>query len=419
MSQTLWIFVLMGLCLALAFGERTRYDNYRLYTVTPSNLEQLKILQEIEGKSDSVIFLQGPYVLGKAVQIVVAPHKAHDIIDGLRRNELDVQLIEKNLQTILDEEDIGLSSSRRSGYDWTAYHTLEETYNWLESLEKAHPDQVELIVGGKTYENREIRGVKISYKPGNKGIFIEGGIHAREWISPATVTYLINELLTSEDPAIRNIAENNDWYIFPHVNPDGYAYTWTNDRLWRKTRKPHGSCRGADPNRNWDISWNSVGASSSPCSETYAGPSPASEIEIESLSSYIESLAGKIQLYLSFHAYSQYLLYPFGHTSELPENSEDFEAVYDATVSAIKKRHGTKYTGGNIYDAIYPASGSSIDWVYSKVGTKLTFSYELRPSALSIRYGFQLPASQIIATGEETMDSIVAMVNKAKELKYL
>ena len=30
-------------------------------------------------------------------------------------------------------------------------------------------------------------------------IFIEGGIHAREWISPATATFFIRELVTNPD----------------------------------------------------------------------------------------------------------------------------------------------------------------------------------------------------------------------------
>lgn len=53
------------------------------------------------------------------------------------------------------------------------------------------------------------------------------GIHAREWISPATVTYILNELLTSNDVNVREIAESYDWYIFPSFNPDGYEYTHT------------------------------------------------------------------------------------------------------------------------------------------------------------------------------------------------
>ena len=88
--------------------------------------------------------------------------------------------------------------------------------------------QVEIINAGKTYQGRTIKGVKLSFGSSAKpGVFIEGGIHAREWISPATVTYLINEFLTSKDTAVRQLAESHDWYIVPSFNPDGYVYTHT------------------------------------------------------------------------------------------------------------------------------------------------------------------------------------------------
>lgn len=42
---------------------------------------------------------------------------------------------------------------------------------------------------------------------------------------------MLNQFLTSTDPDIRQIAESNDWYIFPVVNPDGYEYTHTTVNL--------------------------------------------------------------------------------------------------------------------------------------------------------------------------------------------
>jgi murein tripeptide amidase MpaA len=83
-------------------------------------------------------------------------------------------------------------------------------------------------------------------------------MHAREWISIASVSWMVNQLLTSSDPEIRDIAENFDWYIIPIANPDGYAFTWSNDRMWRKTRSTQGItglCFGTDPNRNWGYNW--------------------------------------------------------------------------------------------------------------------------------------------------------------------
>ena len=61
---------------------------------------------------------------------------------------------------------------------------------------------------------------------GNRGVFIESNIHAREWITSATVTYLINELLTNtDDQEIMDIARNVDWYILPLANVDGFQYS--------------------------------------------------------------------------------------------------------------------------------------------------------------------------------------------------
>lgn len=116
----------------------------------------------------------------------------------------------------------------------------------------------------------------------NPTIFIESTIHAREWITAATATYLLNELLTSNDPEIIEIANNYDWVFVPVVNVDGYVYSHTRvrkdhtvshflfhcnsyilcfffqikNRMWRKTRSrrpQQNSCFGVDANRNLDF----------------------------------------------------------------------------------------------------------------------------------------------------------------------
>lgn len=86
---------------------------------------------------------------------------------------------------------------------------------------------MELVDAGHSYEGRVIKGVKLSFSANKPAIFLEGGIHACEWISPATVTYLINAFLTSDQPKVRQLAQAYDWYIFPVLNPDGYVYTHT------------------------------------------------------------------------------------------------------------------------------------------------------------------------------------------------
>jgi murein tripeptide amidase MpaA len=101
---------------------------------------------------------------------------------------------------------------------------LEEINTWLDEMVALHPEMTSEDIG-LSYENRRMRVIKISYKSGNPGLFIETHIHAREWITSATVTWIINELLTSTNPGVREIAENYDWYIIPVLNVDGMAYT--------------------------------------------------------------------------------------------------------------------------------------------------------------------------------------------------
>lgn len=84
-----------------------------------------------------------------------------------------------------------------SGYDWEHYHHLDTIFRWMDK-QIADNDFVSAFELGTTYEGEKIRGLKISKKPGlNTAIFVEAGIHAREWISPAVATYTINQLIHS------------------------------------------------------------------------------------------------------------------------------------------------------------------------------------------------------------------------------
>lgn len=121
-------------------------------------------------------------------------------------------------------------ASRRSAkYDWTYYQNFEEIYDWMNETAAEYPDIVSLIDIGRSVENRPIIGMKIDYKKKENpviGVF-EGTLHAREWITPVTLTWIVKEFLTSRDEKIRFLAENIVWHVFPITNPDGFIYTFT------------------------------------------------------------------------------------------------------------------------------------------------------------------------------------------------
>ncbi|KAG7191185.1 hypothetical protein KM043_013980 [Ampulex compressa] len=394
---------------ALTVAKKASFENYEVFRVVPASEKQVTALRQLDNTDGISFWIETSYV-NQPVDIMVAPHKLPEFQEIMKEIGLSYETYIENVQSLIDNEQ---SPEKSDEFNFSSYHTLDQIYEYLDSLAVAYPDKVQVVVGGKTYEGRQIKGVKVTFAKDNPGIFIEGGIHAREWISPATVLYLLNAILTSHIPAVRELAESHNWYFFPSFNPDGYVYTHTTNRLWRKTRKPYTYlCYGTDPNRNWNYKWMQGGASRIPCAETYAGPTPFSDIETKTMSEFIKAHKDEFYAYISFHSYSQLLLFPYGHTKDHLENYDELYAIGKKATEALEKKHGTKYVVGNIAETIYIATGSSVDYVKGLFGKPITYTYELRDRGA---YGFLLPANQIIPTGEETLDSLVAMFKEAKE----
>lgn len=222
-----------------------------------------------------------------------------------------------------------------------------------------------------------------------------------------TVEYLTYQLLTTyaSDLTTRSFLEAYDFYIMPVVNPDGFVYTQTNDRLWRKNRSaaPSGSsCVGTDINRNWNYQWSVPGGSSTnPCDQTYRGPSAASTPEIRGLVSQIQSLQNGqgIKLYIDWHSYGQYILTPYGYScSAVAPNQAAHDSLAAGTGNAIRAQGGTRWTTGPSCRTLYATSGSSTDYLVDVAGAEYSLTIELRDTGAN---GFVLPASQILVSGRE------------------
>ncbi|KFZ46004.1 Carboxypeptidase A2, partial [Antrostomus carolinensis] len=218
-----------------------------------------------------------------------------------------------------------------------------------------------------------------------------------------------------KDPSLTSLLNKMDLFLLAVANPDGYVFTHTKNRMWRKTRsKNQGSlCVGVDPNRNWDAGFGGPGASNNPCSESYHGPSANSEVEVKSIVNFIKN-HGNIQAFLTLHSYSQLLMYPYGYKCTEPADYAELDAVGKAAASAIRSLYGTTFRVGSICTTIYQASGGSIDWSYD-YGIKYSFAFELRDTG---RYGFLLPANQIIPTAEETWLGLKKIMEHVRDNPY-
>jgi len=309
-------------------------------------------------------------------------------------------------------QDIPVSRSSRYAHNWTSYSRLTVIHDFMRELAATYPNLVTVTNQGKSHEGRDMLMMKISTGgSGKNAIFVDGGIHAREWISPATVTWIMSELVEN-NAAHPQYTQNLDWYFMPVINPDGYEYTHTNTRLWRKTRRPNSCGVGTDMNRNFGFHWNEGGSSANGCDDTFHGGAAFSEVESQAVRDSLLAVASQTKCYLTFHSYGQYWLTPWGYTSALPS---DYNELYNLAISATRALtavSGTRYSVGSSTNLLYVASGGSDDWAKGVAGVKYSYTVELRDTGL---YGFQLPASQILPTARETWEGVKvvadAMIN--------
>lgn len=142
-------------------------------------------------------------------------------------------------------------------------------------------------------------------------------------------------------------------------------------------------------NRNFDVDFGGAGVSTkNPCSLIYCGKTAFSEKESEALKNYILALGPNLQAYISLHSFSQLLMYPYGYKSELLENDKELRRLTILAAEAIQSKQGEIYKTGPIYSTIYPASGSTLDWVQLNTNCKYNFVFEMRDTGENFRFNF-------------------------------
>uniref|UniRef100_A0A8C1J3A9 Carboxypeptidase A1 n=1 Tax=Cyprinus carpio TaxID=7962 RepID=A0A8C1J3A9_CYPCA len=386
------LLVLTALFVAV-FGKVT-FEGDQVLRITAQDAKQIALLKELPEEILGLDYWMPPSRVSLPVDVHVPFHSLQGVRAFLAYHQIPYYVMIENVQ-------VGL------------YHKnmkMNETFNHIYNL-------VSKIEIGKSYEGRSLDVLKFSTGANRPGIWIDTGIHSREWITPASAIWSAKKIVTDygRDPVLTDILNNYDIFLEIIANPDGFVYTHSNDRMWRKTRKPNpgSSCVGVDPNRNWEIGFGGPGASSNPCSQTYHGPSVHSEPEVKAIVDFVKS-HGKLKAFVSIHSYSQMLLYPYGYTRTSAKDQVELHELARKAVSELQSLHNTAYTYGSVITTIYQADGITVDWTYEQ-GIKYSYTFELRDTG---RYGFLLPADQIIPTAEETWLALMAIMEHTKNNPY-
>ena len=328
---------------------------------------------------------------GVAVSVSIAPECLDIIDDEVKKTGMEYEVIFTDLEKLIEEEEKyrTLVLLHKGAEDWTPgiYHNLKEIEERVDWLVATYAHLVSKQHLTTTQEGRKIEAlvVREAASFSKPAIWLDCGIHAREWVSPPACLYAVDKLIensNSVDPR-DNLLSVYDFYILPVTNPDGYVYSWESDRMWRKNRRPisgeqtqasvfpgwggslggqqaNSKCDyGVDPNRNFPTNfYQSAGRDFDPCRESYHGDSPLSEPESQAIQRGVQIMKekhgkGNIAAFVSIHAYSQFWMSPYGYKEGHSKDYDDHMRIMKTSVEALASVHGTQFTYGPISEVTH------------------------------------------------------------------
>jgi hypothetical protein len=253
------------------------------------------------------------------------------------------------------------------------FRTYDQLKTAMFDLQAKFPDLVEVRDIGDTWEktqggaDRDVLALVLTSKSatGAKPSTMHvGGIHAREIANPELLMTFATQLLDGygRDAEATMLLDSRETVLVPMLNADGHAVVergFAGDRngntMQRKSTSGGNPSTGVDLNRNFEFHWGGAGASSSPRSETYRGPSAGSEPESQAVMKYVRE--HKPGVFIDWHSYSQLNMFPWGDTKTPTKDHQAFKAIAE------------KFTTWNGYSPmpainLYPTTGTTDDHAY-------------------------------------------------------
>ncbi|WP_400999325.1 M14 family zinc carboxypeptidase [Agromyces sp. GXQ0307] len=342
---------------------------------------------------------------GKGVEMQLI--LSEDEVKGLSERGIDVKLTKgkngKSAKQMAEEQ-------AASGYDvWRSYDEPGGIRDQMYQLAKDNPQLVKLVVLGHTYQGREIIALKLTQgakgqKDGSRpAVLYSSTQHAREWISTETNRRLLNWYVDgwrSNNKEVKDLLKTTELWFLVVANPDGYQYTFDAERLWRKNLRDNdgnGEVNrgdGVDPNRNYEehFGYDEEGSSSQTASETYRGPSPASEPETQAMMALFDRAQPEFQV--NWHSFGEWLLYPEGWQIATPSADDP---IYYALSGNLDSPSIEGFEPGLSSDVLYVTNGETTDFAHSAHGT-LAWTPELSDGGSG--GGFVFPDDEALVQAE-------------------
>ncbi|HSK25978.1 MAG TPA: M14 family metallopeptidase [Jiangellales bacterium] len=305
---------------------------------------------------------------GIVVQVVLRPNERNK----LRREGFDFEVVrnsdgQTSVEAALQQQQNGFTVWR----PWDGDGGLEEQ---IRDIAAQYPKLTQLHTIGTTHQGRDILALRVTSNARNvplgvrPAVLYQSTAHAREWISTeVNRRLLLHYLENSGDSEIRNLLATSELWFVLVVNPDGYQYTFEEERLWRKNLRDNNENGvvdggdGVDLNRNFAEHWkyDEEGSSSEQSSDTYRGPAPESEPETQA-NIALFGLAN-FRFAISWHSFGQLLLYPQGWQVQTPSADDP---IYVALTGTDADPAVEGFDPGPAAD-LYITNGEFTDWAHA------------------------------------------------------
>jgi len=394
MKATCTLILLVLIC--HTFGDlKNRFDGYKVLRIYSNDgLEVLKTAENLLADVWAANRREG------WIDVMVSPMQ----LPAFQRFNTTVHV--EDVQKLIDENEEERRKSAKEDDFFSDFQTNDIVVEWVNEQISLHPNIAKLVNIGETYLGTDMLGIHLGEET-KPLVYIHCCIHAREWITVSTCCWIIDNLLNKDSDGPKLI-EDYQWIIVPVFNIDGYDYTHTTDRLWRKNRLPNpgSSCVGTDVNRNYGYQWSGPGSSANPCSETFHGTAPWSCPESLNERNFLEPyiVSNQLAIYFDIHSFSAYFMSAWGFTVNLPPDYGELDLRMNSAVEAIASAPpGRTYDFGTTARVLYLMSGGTVDYTYER-GVLLSFLIEV--------YGlnFTPPPSFIQPIGEEIWAGVKQVV---------
>lgn len=257
-------------------------------------------------------------------------------------------------------------------------YSYQDMLTDTEVLLEIYPDLVAKDSIGTTADGRELVHYIVGNPAAEKQIFINGAIHAREYLTFQLVMKQMCEYL-------RHVDQDADWggrsyrilwdqvaiHVVPLVNPDGVQISQfgleglqnqsLRDGIYNLAANDGSSvttyyldhwkanASGVDLNRNFDAYWEYYQGTGYPSSDHYKGEYPGSEPEAAALIRLTEE--NNFLYTISYHTQGQVIYWNF----------ENIDPVYDVSLQWVNRLTAqTGYSPVNDFSTVDPAGYS--DW---------------------------------------------------------